>query len=232
MSSNTDRILRIYTGISSAIASLFGPYRTKLFFEKAYWRWQKWREGRLDNRHYQSFYTDLFGLTLDDYQGQSILDIGCGPRGSLEWCTVAARRVGLDPLADSYRQMNPHLQMELIKAGAEAMPFPAAAFDKVCCFNALDHVDDLAQSLAEIYRVLKPGGDFLLITDIHDKPAVCEPTVIAWDLAEQLSDQYRCIMEKRLRRHQRIYASILRDEAHDPQSGEAYGLLVLQLRKV
>ena len=29
-------------------------------------------------------------------------DIGCGPRGSLEWATMAAERVGLDPPVNKY----------------------------------------------------------------------------------------------------------------------------------
>ena len=28
--------------------------------------------------------------------GMRVLDVGCGPRGSLEWATMAARRVGID----------------------------------------------------------------------------------------------------------------------------------------
>lgn len=231
MSDSADRKLRLYTGVSSAIAAVFGQYRTKLFFEKAYWRWQQWKEGKFSHGHYAPFYTQLFGLTVEDYQGKSILDIGCGPRGSLEWCTMAARRVGLDPLAESYRRMNPNLQMELVEGGAESIPFSDDSFDKVTCFNALDHVDDLTKSLSEIHRVLKKGGDFLLITDIHETPAVCEPTVIDWDLAIQLKSSYQCVMEKRLKRYTRIYDSIIRNEEFEPASGASYGLLILHLQK-
>lgn len=231
MSDSADRKLRLYTGISTAIAAVFGQYRTKLFFEKAYWRWQQWKEGRFSHGHYEPFYTELFGLKPEDYRGKSVLDIGCGPRGSLEWCTMAAQRVGLDPLAATYRRMNPQLQMELVEGGAESIPFSDESFDKVTCFNALDHVDDLSQSLREIYRVLKAGGDFLLITDIHEAPAVCEPTVIDWNLADQLSSSFLCIMEKRLKRRTRIYESIVHNEPYDPESGDSYGLLILHLQK-
>ena len=32
-------------------------------------------------------YTVVFGLTRDDFAGKAVLDVGCGPRGSLEWAT-------------------------------------------------------------------------------------------------------------------------------------------------
>ena len=43
-----------------------------------------------------------FGLTKKDYHDKTILDIGCGPRGSLEWLEDASLRCGLDPLAHNY----------------------------------------------------------------------------------------------------------------------------------
>src|SRR5687767_10314946 len=52
------------------------------------WRWKEkeaQESGRLLNTHYEPFYTTVFGLTHADYAGKAVLDIGCGPRGSLEW---------------------------------------------------------------------------------------------------------------------------------------------------
>ncbi len=45
-----------------------------------------------------------------------------------------------------------------VKMDIHKMPFENASFDIVLCNHVLEHVDDDAQSMREIYRVLKPGG--------------------------------------------------------------------------
>ena len=73
--------------------------------ELAYWQWVKRERDITINSHYQQLYTECFGLDAEWYRGKVLLDIGCGPRGSLEWATMAARRIGLDPLMDEYREL-------------------------------------------------------------------------------------------------------------------------------
>lgn len=223
--------LQWYSLLSGGLIRIFGPRRAKLFFEHAYWRWEKLREGKLSNEFYEPFYTMAFGLSKSDYEGKDVLDVGCGPRGSLDWADEARSRVGIDPLADRYRKLNTRLKMELVQGAAEQMPFEDASFDLVCCFNALDHVDDLQDSLDEICRVLRPGGRFLLITDIHGAPAICEPTVIGWDLASDLQERYEVVDEKRLRRLNGVYESVRSAIPFKEDSDEAYGLLQLHLIK-
>ncbi len=48
-------------------------------------------------------------------------------------------------------------------ADAEQLPFPAASFDRVACRIAPHHFPDIGRFVAEVARVLKPGGLFLLI---------------------------------------------------------------------
>src|ERR1700740_2794433 len=59
-------------------------------------------EGQLTNDHYLQSYTLAFDLKPSFYTGKRILDIGCGPRGSLESADLGAERVGLDPLVPEY----------------------------------------------------------------------------------------------------------------------------------
>lgn len=129
-----------------------------------------------ERSHYRQFYTSFFDLTDDDYRGADVLDIGCGPMGSLEWAGMARRRVGLDPLARHYLAMGASAhEMEYVEGAGEALPFPDASFDVVASFNNLDHVADVARSIAEMLRVARPGGTILLITEIGHAPTFTEP---------------------------------------------------------
>src|SRR4029079_10710133 len=101
------------------------------------------------------FYTSHFGLSASDYAGKRILDIGCGPRGSLEWADMTAERVGLDPLADEYLKLGAkNHKMSYVAAPSEKIPFPDGHFDVVCSFNSLDHVDDIPTTINKIIRVV------------------------------------------------------------------------------
>ena len=46
----------------------------------------------------------------------------------------------------------------------EALPYAASAFDAVVCVDVLEHVADLSRVLAQVARVLRPGGLFLYDT--------------------------------------------------------------------
>ncbi len=54
-------------------------------------------------------------------------------------------------------------QVEYVLANAEALPFPDAAFDCVTIGFGLRNVTDKAAALASMYRVLKPGGQLLIL---------------------------------------------------------------------
>ena len=142
--------LQWYSLLSGGLIRIFGPRRAKLFFEHAYWRWEKLREGQLTNEFYEPFYTKAFGLSKSRLCRQGRTRCGLWSPGSLDWADEARSRVGIDPMADRYRKLNTRLKMELVQGAAEQMPFEDASFDLVCCFNALDHVDDLQDSLDEI----------------------------------------------------------------------------------
>lgn len=164
--------------------------RLKEWKEFRYWRKRQAQEVDLANGHYRYFYTECFGLGADDYRGRRLLDVGCGPRGSLEWATAAAETVGVDPLAERYRKLQMRRQrMTYVNAYAETMPFMNGHFDDAFCFNALDHTADYRRALGEIHRVLRAGGRFLLITEVNHEPTLAEPNCI---LPEELSALIEC----------------------------------------
>jgi SAM-dependent methyltransferase len=51
------------------------------------------------------------------------------------------------------------------------MPFESSSFDAVICSHVLEHVEDDRRALAEIRRVLRPGGWALLMTPIDGRRA-------------------------------------------------------------
>jgi SAM-dependent methyltransferase len=163
--------------------------------------WLKIRDdagGALENSYYEQLFTDQFGLSREFFAGKRILDIGCGPRGSLEWATEAARRVGLDPLADRYRDLGiDEHAMEYWSAPAESIPVPDESFDIVSSLNSLDHVDDLRRTLDEITRILVPGGSFLVEVEFGHRPTDTEPIEIPSDFVESLQPTFEVLLNNR-----------------------------------
>ncbi|MBW2459229.1 MAG: class I SAM-dependent methyltransferase [Deltaproteobacteria bacterium] len=202
--------------------------------ELAYWRKRKAAEGTLGNDHYEAFYTSHFGLSHDDYAGKRVLDIGCGPRGSLEWATKARERVGLDPLAAEYRKLGAaEHQMRYVACSAEHIPFADGHFDILCTFNSLDHVDDLEATIAEIGRVVAPGGLCLLLTDVNHDPTPAEPITFSFDVVDSFRPAFEVIEtghhEKRIRG---LYESLAEDIPYDHDDpSRRYGILSAKLRR-
>jgi SAM-dependent methyltransferase len=56
------------------------------------------------------------------------------------------------------------LEKNLVQTGTPELPFRNRAFDQVVSLDYLEHVDDDEATLAEVRRVLKSGGRFVLIT--------------------------------------------------------------------
>jgi ubiquinone/menaquinone biosynthesis C-methylase UbiE len=167
--------------------------------ELAFWQNRLKQQGALTNDHYETVYTTHFCLERAFYRGKRILDIGCGPRGSLEWADEAGVRVGIDPLAEAYRELgtNRHA-MQYIAGGAEGLPFRDGSFDVVCSLNSLDHVDDLGKSIGEICRVLAPRGCFLLLTEIHRHPTVLEPMAYSWDIVARFRPELAVVEQRQV----------------------------------
>jgi ubiquinone/menaquinone biosynthesis C-methylase UbiE len=167
-----------------------------------------------ERAHYEHFFTEHFGLTREDYRGQAILDIGCGPMGSLEWADIARERVGLDPLANHYRRLLGRAHaMTYVAAPAEAIPYEDDHFDVVTSFNNLDHVDDLQRTVAETKRVVSPRGRILLIVEIGHAPTPTEPHRLDPALVELFAPEFVALDVKvfGLRRDHNVYGSLLDD---------------------
>lgn len=97
------------------------------------------------------------------------LDLGCGTAPLLLAARNYLQRAGVD-LALRWlvmarkRLLEANLDLPLICACAEALPFRDAAFGTVAADSVLEHLRDQPRSLAEVFRVTKPGGRMFLAT--------------------------------------------------------------------
>lgn len=222
---------RVRTAVRRHVLHQFAP---KGDAEFEFWR-KTYQDsgGTLRNGYYEQLFTDQFGLTRQFFAGKRILDVGCGPRGSLEWATEAARRVGLDPLANRYRDLGiDEHAMEYCSAPAENMPFLDESFDVVSSLNSLDHVDDFYAALAEVTRVLVPGGSFLIEVEFGHRPTDTEPIEIPANLVESLQPTFRAQLHRRFAAvPERIHSAYL--DAVPYKEGRRYrpGVMIAHLMK-
>ncbi len=126
-------------------------------------RYQTWRASPLGQAT-EAIEHRLLKAMLGGVHGRAILDAGCGDGTfALELARSGANVVGVD--AD--REMIAAAQEAARAAGAkaqfevgriEALPFPDASFDAAVAVTVLCLVADPARAMAEMERVLKPGG--------------------------------------------------------------------------
>ncbi len=103
-------------------------------------------------------------------RGLRLLDVGCGG-GILaeEFARLGLRVSGVDPAPESIEAAQAHaaesgLSIAYQTGSGEELPFADGAFDAVACCDVLEHVDDVDRVVAEIARVLEPGGLFFYDT--------------------------------------------------------------------
>jgi len=128
-------------------------------------------------------------------ESSRILELGCGPG----WLWVHNRQ-RIPPgweitLTDLSPGMIAQARQNLAAEGearfrfdvidAQEIPYPDAAFDAVVANHMLYHVPDRPRALAEIRRVLKPGGQLLAATNGHNHMAEL------WEIVLQVTDATR-----------------------------------------
>ena len=99
--------------------------------------------------------------------GGRLLDYGCG-RGEI---VLAARKRGIEAYgcdtfyggAPERSKLVGQLDTFVFEMKDGIIPFPNAHFECVVSNQVLEHIDDWSPSLAEINRVLKPGGVLLAL---------------------------------------------------------------------
>jgi len=108
---------------------------------------------------------------VDPQAGERILDIAAGTgTSSIALTKTGATVVAVDfsagMIAEGKRR---HPDLEFVEADAEKLPFGDNEFDAVTISFGLRNINDPRAALAEMYRVLKPGGR-LVVTEFSKPP--------------------------------------------------------------
>lgn len=112
-----------------------------------------------------------------------VLEVGVGTGANLPYYPPDCRVVGIEPSAKMLQQAVTKLKadaiytnsIEILSGTAEDLPFPDATFDTVIATLVLCSVQDPRQSVAEMHRVLKPGGTLLLLEHVVVKSPLIKP---------------------------------------------------------
>jgi SAM-dependent methyltransferase len=132
--------------------------------------WKNWRTydpyRNLNLHEYWDQELANFGCAASLFQGRRVLDVGCGPHGLIHFLESAAQRICVDPLLLDFEM--PEKGLPALVAVGERLPLRSASIDVAVCFNALDHMQRPEAAMAEIARVLRPGGTVLFM--IHTFP--------------------------------------------------------------
>jgi SAM-dependent methyltransferase len=136
-----------------------------------------WRKEELRSRWYPPQFRGMYQRFEDALRdcipaGATILDAGCGSGRIFRYELAAGCRVvGVDIGADL--RDNPNVA-DPVRGDVQRLPFADASFDAVLASHVMEHLPRPDEALAEVARVLKPGGRFLLLTPnrLHYVPLV------------------------------------------------------------
>jgi len=118
----------------------------------------------------QDHYLEWLNLS----EGKILLDVACGSAGPAlriaekTFCSIVGIDVHKDAIATAKNLatelgFGPRASFQVADA-AGSLPFPEGHFDAITCIDAINHLPNRPQVLAEWFRMLKPGGR-LLFTD-------------------------------------------------------------------
>lgn len=115
---------------------------------------------------------EQFGFKRTTFAKKTVLDIGPGPTGRLNWL-ACKRLIGIEPLWERYRALElahlDHYQHVYTTPAEVLIPELVGRVDAVISLNCLDHCYDIDAVIANVAQYTKPGGLMFLSFDV-DKP--------------------------------------------------------------
>ena len=92
------------------------------------------------------------------------LDIGAGHGALIQ---LVSREFDVDATACDYTSdlmRVPQIKVNIVDLNREALPYADATFDLITCTEVIEHLEHYRQTFREIFRILKPGGAFIVTT--------------------------------------------------------------------
>jgi len=132
-------------------------YPSKEFFEM-------YRAFRYNKTHHLDKY-----INWHSAEGKDILEIGLGiGADASRWAASARSYTGVDLTSEAVEATGIHLkhlnlQGNIRQGNAEALEFSENSFDKIYSHGVLHHTNNIQKTFSEIHRVLKPGGEFIVM---------------------------------------------------------------------
>ena len=123
--------------------------------------------------------SELTQLGPDDH----LVDVGCGPGSAARFAAKRGARVtGVDPasvMLDLARRLTRRRRVTYVEGTAEALPIGDGDATVVWAMATVHHWPHLTGALAEIQRVLAPGGRFVAI-ERHSQPGATGHASHGW----------------------------------------------------
>ena len=131
------------------------------FFESIDW----YAHRRLGDRK-QALFADL---------PRAVVELGSGAGAAMRYLAPGSRLLAIEPNVHAHDALRRKaarygIDLEIREERAESTGLPSASVDAVICTLVLCTVDDQAAALAEVHRILRPGGRFVFIEHVRSGP--------------------------------------------------------------
>lgn len=90
-----------------------------------------------------------------------------------------------DKMAKGYGSQSGVRRLDIL-----ALDFPEATFDYILCNHVLEHIVDDRTAMAEMFRVLVPGGSAILTVPLRHTPTLEDPSVTSPEQRKRLFGQW------------------------------------------
>lgn len=110
-------------------------------------------------------------IAVSDVRGLTVLDVGAGTgvlveaglaAGAARWIACDLSSAMLRQLEKKYKAHEWFRRLVLLHADVHSLPLENGTVDRVICHNAFPHFDRPRTALAELFRVLRPGGRLVI----------------------------------------------------------------------
>ncbi|WIX33794.1 glycoside hydrolase family 99-like domain-containing protein [Salinicola sp. JS01] len=165
-------------------------------------------------------------------EGKDVLDIACGEGyGAHLLAERAARVTGVDIDTDTVahaRAAYPADNLEFLAGDCAEIPLADASVDVVVSFETIEHHDRHREMLAEIRRVLRPGGLLIISSPDHHEYSVARDFDNPYHVRELSRDEFDGLLGEYFAHHalfgQRVvYGSLVVPESREPTAMVTYG---------